>query len=66
MAVFCVKKFNCISHRILSFQFVIGGGGGGGGGGGVSDVPTLKTYVRTQQSCDISYRFIDREIRYVI
>ena len=36
MAVFCVKKFNCISHRILRFQFVIGGG--------VSEVPTLKTY----------------------
>ena len=38
----------------------------GGGGGGGSEVPTLKTYVRTQQSCDIWYRLICREIGYVI
>ena len=40
-SILCNKEVQLYySHRILRFQFAIGGGG-------VSKVPTLKTYVRT-------------------
>ena len=60
-----MKKFTCISQRILRFQFVIGGGGGGGGEGGSQKCHRCKPMLGHSNHVIFGIG-LGREIRYVI